>query len=137
MAVSTVSRAYFVRSPEVRIPLRRVSMVGSPPLLGREVWGANEAIRARAAELRAERAIRARASHRRHELLHRFAIRGDRAGIEIYHVKGNGWNDIGYNFLVDKYGQVFEGQLRRRRQAGHRRARGRVQHRLRRGRRAR
>ncbi|MEH3034683.1 MAG: SpoIID/LytB domain-containing protein [Aeromicrobium erythreum] len=27
-----------------------------------------------------------------------------------YHVNGRGWCDIGYNFLVDKYGQIFEGR---------------------------
>ena len=31
-------------------------------------------------------------------------------GIYAYHVQGNGWCDVGYQFLVDKYGQVFEGR---------------------------
>ena len=103
-------RAYFVRSPEVRIPLRRISMTGSPPLIGREAWGANEAIR---------RAPPSYATALQFALVHHTAGTNSYTasqsaaivrGIEVYHVKGNGWNDIGYNFLVDKYGQVFEGR---------------------------
>ncbi|MGW6563949.1 peptidoglycan recognition protein family protein [Streptomyces sp. NPDC054975] len=30
--------------------------------------------------------------------------------IFLYHVQGQGWNDIGYQFLVDKCGTVFEGR---------------------------
>ena len=103
-------RAYFVRSPEIRIPLRRVSLTGSPPLIDREAWGANEAIR---------RAAPNYAAALQFALVHHTAGTNSYTasqsaaivrGIEVYHVKGNGWNDIGYNFLVDKYGQVFEGR---------------------------
>ena len=31
-------------------------------------------------------------------------------GIELYHVRSRGWNDVGYNFLVDKCGNLFEGR---------------------------
>ncbi|MEV5968681.1 N-acetylmuramoyl-L-alanine amidase [Streptomyces sp. NPDC051921] len=30
--------------------------------------------------------------------------------IHVYHVKSNGWRDLGYNFLVDKCGTIFEGR---------------------------
>ena len=103
-------RAYFVRSPEELIPLRRVSIAGSPPVLTRLAWGANESIR---------RATPLYASSVQVAIVHHTAgsnsyTRAQSAaivrGIEVYHVKGNGWNDIGYNFLVDRYGQVFEGR---------------------------
>jgi uncharacterized protein with LGFP repeats len=103
-------RAYYVESTEERVPLRRVSMTGSPPLIVRSAWGANEAIRrappsyARTLQLGV---VHHTAGSNSYTASQSAAIV---RGIEVYHVKGNGWNDIGYNFLIDKYGQVFEGR---------------------------
>jgi N-acetylmuramoyl-L-alanine amidase len=103
-------RAYFIDSPDERIPLRRLSMAGSPPIISRLAWGANEAIR---------RAPPQYAQSLQFAVVHHTAGTNSYTasqsaaivrGIEVYHVQGNGWNDIGYNFLVDKYGQVFEGR---------------------------
>jgi hypothetical protein len=103
-------RAYYIASEEERVPPRTLSLAGSPAIVSRLAWGANESIR-RAAPLYA--------GSLHFALVHHTAgtnsyTRAESAaivrGIMTYHVQGNGWNDIGYNFLVDRYGQVFEGR---------------------------
>jgi hypothetical protein len=32
-------------------------------------------------------------------------------GIYAYHVKSRGWKDIGYNFVVDRFGRIWEGRF--------------------------
>ena len=103
-------RAYFVWSTVDALPVRSLSIAGSPKLIPRAGWGADESIR---------RAPPAYAPSVQYAIVHHTAGTNSYTasesaaivrGIEVYHVKGNGWNDIGYNFLVDKYGQVFEGR---------------------------
>ncbi len=103
-------RASFVRSPELRIPLRAAAVAGAPPIVPRSAWGADESIR---------RGEPLYAPEIRFASVHHTAGPNDYSpaaaaaimrGIELYHVKSNGWNDIGYNFLVDRYGTVYEGR---------------------------
>jgi hypothetical protein len=108
----TVTRlkAWFVRSPVLRVPARVTATAGSPPVVDRAGWGADETI-VRHGPAYAD-AIRFAVVH------HTAGANGygpaESAaivrGIELYHVQGNGWNDVGYNFLVDKYGTVYEGR---------------------------
>jgi hypothetical protein len=104
-------RAYFVDSPSDGLPPRRLSMAGSPAIIMRKSWGADEKIR-RAAPTYATSigfaVVHHTAGTNKYTASQSAAIV---RGIEAYHVKGNGWNDIGYNFLVDRYGQVFEGRF--------------------------
>ena len=103
-------RAWYVWSPVEGIPLRTTAMTGSPKIVLRRAWGANEEITRGAP--RYARAVSFAVVH--HTAGSNAYTRSQSAaivrGIELYHVRGNGWNDIGYNFLVDKYGQVFEGR---------------------------
>jgi flagellar hook assembly protein FlgD len=103
-------RAYFIRSPQLASPVKRAQIAGAPPIITRAGWHADESIR-RGAPFYADGVHLAFVHHTVSSNSYTKAQAASIVrGIELYHVKSNGWNDIGYNFLVDKYGQVFEGR---------------------------
>jgi flagellar hook assembly protein FlgD len=103
-------RAFFIQSLAVEVPGRTPARATQPGIITRAQWGADESI-VRAPPYYAERV--------RFAVVHHTAGTNSYSasesaaivrGIQRYHVLANGWNDIGYNFLIDKYGQVFEGR---------------------------
>jgi flagellar hook assembly protein FlgD len=103
-------RAFFIWSGPATEPARVATSVSRPAIITREEWGADESI---------VRAPPSYADRVRFAVVHHTAGTNSYSasesaaivrGIQRYHVLANGWNDIGYNFLVDKYGQVFEGR---------------------------
>jgi N-acetylmuramoyl-L-alanine amidase/FlgD Ig-like domain len=103
-------RAYYLSSRITSAPKRSLSVAGSPAIVPRADWQADEKI-VRAHPLYAPVLKLAVVHHTAGTNVYTPAeapaiVRG----IELYHVKGNGWNDIGYNFLIDRYGTVYEGR---------------------------
>jgi hypothetical protein len=83
---------------------------GQPRIYSRAQWGADESLRGSSPNY--STTIKAGFVH------HTAGANGYAAGdvpkilrgIYAYHVKGNGWSDIGYNFLVDRFGRLWEGR---------------------------
>jgi N-acetylmuramoyl-L-alanine amidase len=103
-------RAHLVWSPESRVPYRAPAATSAPLIVPRLSWGADESIR---------RGPPTYAPALRFAVVHHTAGGNDYSraeaaavvrGIQLYHVRGNGWNDIGYNFLVDRFGTIYEGR---------------------------
>jgi hypothetical protein len=106
----TRARAYLVRSPQLPVTAKRAQIAGAPPIITRAGWHADESIR-RGAPYYADGVHLVFVHHTVNSNSYTKAQSASIVrGIELYHVKSNGWNDIGYNFLVDKYGQIFEGR---------------------------
>ncbi|MEU6549725.1 N-acetylmuramoyl-L-alanine amidase [Streptomyces sp. NPDC046915] len=86
------------------------STVPEPPIVSRVDWGADESLSPDAPEYNAD--VKAVFVH--HTDGSNDYSCADSAsivrGIYAYHVQVNGWKDIGYNFLVDKCGTIFEGR---------------------------
>ena len=82
----------------------------APAIRSRAEWGADESLR---------RGSPSYAGSVRAVTIHHTASTNDYApedvprllrGFYAYHVKSQGWSDIGYNFLVDRFGTVWEGR---------------------------
>jgi hypothetical protein len=83
---------------------------GDPHVISRSEWGADESIKRCCVHYASD--VRVAFVH--HTVTGNNYGPGDSAAIVrsiyAYHVLSNGWDDIGYNFLVDRFGRVFEGR---------------------------
>ena len=100
--------------PTATTPTAPASTVPEPPIVSRADWGADESLSPDPSEYNADvKAV----------FVHHTAGSNDYTcaesasivrAIYAYHTApapdGNGWNDLGYNFLVDKCGTIFEGR---------------------------
>ena len=96
--------------PTATVPTAPPSTVTRPPIISRAQWGADESM----VEDAPEYIDKVQAVFIHHTVDTNDYSCGDSAAlvraIQTYHVKTEGWNDLGYNFLVDKCGQIFEGR---------------------------
>ena len=103
-------RAYELWSRVIASPLRTLSSAGSPAIVMRSGWHADEEIvhgkTVYAPALKLAIVHHTANANNYTEAQAPAIVRG----IEVYHVEGNGWNDIGYNFLVDRFGNIYEGR---------------------------
>ena len=84
-------------------------LTGGPQVVARQAWGADESIRCSQPVY---------SPQMRGAIVHHTAGSNDYTpqqsaeivrGIYAYHARSLNWCDIGYNVLIDKYGQIFEG----------------------------
>jgi hypothetical protein len=105
------------RGPPARPPLRKLATTAQPAVISRAGWGADESLRFDASG----REIWPPAFYPVQKVIvHHTATQNsdpDPAArirsIYYYHAVTQGWGDIGYNFLIDEAGNVYEGRYSR------------------------
>jgi uncharacterized protein with LGFP repeats len=97
-------------TPTATTPTAPPSTVPEPSMVSRAGWGADESLSPDPSEYNAD--VKAVFVHHT-DGSNDYSCADSAAivrGIYAYHTQTNGWNDIGYNFLVDKCGTIFEGR---------------------------
>ncbi|WP_190198618.1 peptidoglycan recognition protein family protein [Streptomyces djakartensis] len=81
-----------------------------PRIVTRRGWGANEGLRER--KFRYTKKVKAAFVHHTASGNNYLCSQSPSLirGIYRYHVQSMGWRDVGYNFLIDKCGKIYEGR---------------------------
>ena len=92
------------------LDLQAAVVTPKPVIYSRQQWGANENLRDRGSLRYGE--VHAGFVH--HTVngndYSRAEVPGILRSIYAYHTQSRGWSDVGYNFLVDKFGRIWEGR---------------------------
>ncbi|MGH2652457.1 MAG: peptidoglycan recognition protein family protein, partial [Actinomycetota bacterium] len=87
------------------------ALTPEPGIISRAGWGADESLRNCDPEY-ADRVKMAFVHHTAGKNTYsRLAADDVVRGIYAYHTQALGWCDIGYNFLVDRFGRIYEGRI--------------------------
>ncbi|MFE3600450.1 N-acetylmuramoyl-L-alanine amidase [Streptomyces sp. NPDC059142] len=99
-------------APTASVPPDLPSTVPQPPVTSRAAWGADESISPEEPGYLPDGKVKAVVVHHTAESNTYTCAQAPAVvrGIYAYHVEQLGWKDIGYNFLVDKCGTVYEGR---------------------------
>jgi hypothetical protein len=81
-----------------------------PKIRTRAAWGANERLRTRLPTFGIVRAGFVHHTVNTNDYTHA-DVPAIIRGIYAFHTQVNGWSDIGYNFLVDRFGRIWEGRF--------------------------
>ena len=84
---------------------------GGPDIRLRSEWGARTAaVPARTASSGVQFAVVHHTGSTAHNSYSAGEVPRILRGIQSYHMDANDWNDIGYNFVVDRFGRIWEGR---------------------------
>jgi uncharacterized protein with LGFP repeats len=92
-------------------PAPATASATQPAIITRQEWGARERLR-RCGPYYAEEGLKMAYVHHTVNSNRYSASRADDLirGIYAYHVKGRNYCDIAYNFLIDRFGRIYEGR---------------------------